>query len=798
MSEQTAAVIDFETRSPCDIKRYGAWIYSKDPQTEVMCLSYQLPNWDQPKRWHMAHPQYFISETPPPQELFDWIAAGGLVEAHNVFFELSIWLNICVKQKGWPEIELRQWRCTASRANAVAIPRALELACEAMLLGPEFAKDVEGHKLMLKMCRPRKPRKAEREAWAAEHGDEPMPLIWHEDEEDLYKLWAYCDQDVRAEIALGIALPELRGQELQLWQLDLLINFRGLRFDLRLATVALEMATEWKKVLNADMVRITGGAVERGSQRARVMAYIEEHFGIKMDDTTGDTLDKMLLEGPAKYEPDMLRMLEITKQVNRTSTRKWQAMIDYTDPEDGRARDLLMFCGAGTGRWTGKGIQIHNFPRGNSKNGWYITADGIEIGTFDMDLACESIITDNVEWVNALNGDVMECLSSSLRGGIIPADGKVFAVADYSAIEARVVLWLAGAVKALEVFERGEDIYCDMATGIYGYPVNKKDHPEERQFGKQAILGLGFGMGYITFFLTCRKYGIAFSKAQVMSIMKEDYRSCCLWVQKDIDKNRVMTGQDGQKTRGDDGKLQANRPRDRLVENKEDPDECIHELALMKYTVDIYRDRYSEVPELWKKENDAAIYAALHPKETARAPGSKCLWKVTRKFLYCELPSGRMLAYSRPREKERDPNTGKWTGKWKLDHFVKGSETTWGEKRPTLRYMNVMGSGKQADTFTYGGKIVENQTQAVARDVMADAMLAASPEAVRYFTGEADTLKPDLYQICMSIHDELGAEVDENKGSNEEFEELMSRIGPWAKGCPIAAEGSRMIRYRKG
>ncbi len=734
--------IDFETRSACNLKKHGSWRYSKHPTTEAMCLAYKLPGYRKTALWHVAHPQHLISESEPPEDLFAFIQAGGLVEAHNAFFERVIWMHVMVARHGWPGMPHLQWRCSAAKACAAALPRALEKAADAMRL--PVRKDMDGHKLMLKMSKPRKPRKAEVEKWAIDHGDNPMPLLWHETEEDVVRQWAYCRNDVEVEEALSLSIRDLDPGELALWQMDQALNERGTRFDLPLAKAALEVAELWKTELNAELESLTG--ISSATKRARVKAWLQESENVLVPNTAADTFEWYLERGGVSGRAR--RVMEITMDVNRTSTRKYSAMLNNADPDDWRIRDLLMFCGAGTGRWASRGVQIHNLP-----------ARDLIIKTDDFDFAAECVTSRDIDWCRAMYGDVMRLLSHLLRGTIVSRPGWDLVVADYSAIEARGVLWLAGAEPALEVFRRGGDIYCDMATGIYGYEVLKGKHKKERQFGKQSILGLGYGMGFVTFLLTCRTYGIHFSRADVIRIMGlqrlDKYEK---WVRNFVFYDRQASQH---KTRDAQGKLQAKRVRRRLMDAREDPEGVIHELALMKHTVDVYRNRYPQVKQMWKDQETAAIRAV---RSDERVECGRVAWFVENDFMYCELPSGRLLSYREPEIKE--------------------VETSWGEKRDGLRYMHVDGTTRQwRRTATYGGKLVENITQAVARDILANAMMLADEHP--------------SYLPVMHVHDELVCEVRENEGSLEEFEELMSSVPAWAHGCPIGAEAERYKRYRK-
>lgn len=320
---------------------------------------------------------------------------------------------------------------------------------------------------------------------------------------------------------------------------------------------------------------------------------------------------------------------------------------------------------------------------------------------------------------------VMEVLSSALRGAIIPADGHELFVADFASIEARVVLWLAEDHDALDVFHRGEDIYCVMASSIYGRDINKTDHPDERQLGKVAILGLGFQMGPSKFVESAAGYGIT---------LKED--SECA--------NCGLTSREHRKVRSH-------------YFDPIDPDE----ITAVK-VVDAFRSKFWRVKEMWDDQNAAAIRAVQNPNTYIIA--GRMLWIVENGFLYCELPSGRRLAYPDPEVREK--------------------ETPWGEMRPLLTFMGINPYNRQWQRqHAYGGLLVENQTQAVARDLMMEAMVRVE-NTKRYF-------------VVLTVHDELVAEAAIGTGSVKEFESLVCAIPEWAEGCPVDAEGWNGSRYRK-
>lgn len=514
------ATIDFETRSPVSLPDCGAYVYSLSEATEAMVLRYHLPEWPksrEPGIWHMAHPQYGIEETPPPEDLFWHIQMGGLVEAHNAFFERCIWTNVMVRRRGWQPILPRQWRCSAAKASAHSLPRGLEDAVKALRLPIE--KDMEGRKLMLRLSKPRKARKAEIKAFMSQGMTEEearQVILWREDEADIRGNWAYCGRDVQAEMGLSEALPDLSPEEQEVWFMDQEVNWRGVRIDREMVNGALSIAGQAVDRLNAELFALTG--VEKGTKRQQVREWLSVHEGVHLSDTTGDVVDYHLSK--PDLSPRARRVLTILRQVNRTSTKKYVAMLDRMSPEDDRVRDTMMYHGANTGRWSGKGIQPHNFPRGTIKKAKG-TAPDVDV----WEEVARTIKTGDLDWVEALYGDPMELLSSALRGAICASEGRELVTVDFAAIEARVVLWMAGAISALDVFRRGEDIYLDLAMRIYERSLTKAD-ANERQMGKQGILGLGFGMGAPKFQVTVAGYGMEVSldfAKRVVKLYREAY-----------------------------------------------------------------------------------------------------------------------------------------------------------------------------------------------------------------------------------------------------------------------------------
>ena len=709
-----------------------------------------LPGWKEPKLWHCAHPAVGIEEAEPPTELFDWIKKGGLIEAHNAEFEIDIWENIGVPDHGWPAVKSEQWCCSAAKAAAHSLPRSLEGACDALNL--PVNKDPRGKALIRAHCQPKRRTKADREI--AETLGEEFVDQWNEDPEGLKALWSYCMQDVRAEHRLSSELADLSPMERQVWRITRRMNRRGALMDLELADAALDLVAQAKAKANGELFRLTG--IRAGSQRKALVEWLRENEDLELPDTTAKTLEWYVEREPLSERAK--RVLSIMKEVNRTSTKKFDTIRKMADA-DARARELLLYCGAErTGRYSGRGIQVQNLPKGKF-------AKFLPKATA-IDIAVEDVKSRDLAWCEAIHGDVMNLVVSCLRGSIIAPPGRDLITADYAAIEARCVLWESGADKALDVFRNGGDIYCDMASGIYGREITKATAKPinamgatERDFGKVAVLGLGYGMGYVKFLLTLRTYNIILTRAEVVSMMgvkkftqyEAIVRKKLFPKPEDFDELKVYKN----------AERAAAAERRKLLDEREKPEGVLHELALCKYTVDTYRRRYAEVPKMWKLQEAAAIQA-VRTREKVRC--GVVIWYVKGRFLRCRLPSGRELRY--------------------CDPSIVFAKTSWGEKRPSLRFM---GSDQKTKRWvrqaSYGGKLVENITQAIARDVLAFAKIKLS--AV------------DTYDLLISVHDEVIAEVDEDKGDRKEFEAIMADMPECMAGCPITAEAQRFKRYRK-
>lgn len=534
----TRITFDFETRSAAKLKSVGGWIYSIHPTTEPICMSYSLAETDEPKLWvpewafKIVEPWYLKKCGIPIEIDCPWLVTGPElppdfivalcmnyeVEAHNAFFERAIWDNIMRPKFGWPEINANQWRCSAAKAASYALPRALEDAVEALDL--PFPKDMAGNRTMQKICRPRKARKAEKKKLRAEgylelddgYGWTDLEsdfYLWNEKPEDIFATWEYCRQDVRAERALSQALIDLSPAELEVWRADQAVNLRGIRIDRKMAEAALDIADQTVKKVTNEAIKAATTYHENGDiaypasfqtlgQRDKIKTWVEEQ-GVMLPNMQSATLDRLLDD---ETLPNNVRtVLRCKRTASRTSVRKYQKMLDTADPADDRIRDVFMYHGAGTGRWTGRHVQTQNLVRGKMK---------------DPDTMCGIILEGDADWVDICYGpkaDPMEVLSWATRGALCAPSGRDYVVADYSGVEARGLLWFVDDEEGLQIFRRpkGEPgIYREMASSIYKVPAHGilKEGDDRRQMGKQAILGLGYGMGPPKFRATCASYGI--------------------------------------------------------------------------------------------------------------------------------------------------------------------------------------------------------------------------------------------------------------------------------------------------
>jgi DNA polymerase len=458
--------IDFETYSESNIKKSGAWGYSIHPSTEILCMAFAID--DEPVDiW-----------TPDNgcnlDRVFALISEGSLVEAHNAFFERSIWQNVAVKKLGFPQVQANQWRCSAARVAALALPRSLEDAAEKLECINQ--KDTTGKRIMMQLCTPKTSTKKD-------ENTRFLKELYPEKYETLYE---YCKQDVETEREISHRTRPLRDAEQDLWLLDQEINSRGILIDKVAVEAAIEIASNATAKALDNIQAITNGVITSFTQTVACAKWATDQ-GYPMEKFNKAYLaEKMETDDmPEKVK----KVIELRQNFGKTSVAKYQAMLDCMG-EDNRIRDNYMYHGASTGRWSGKNVQFQNLPRGKIK---------------DMNTAIEILKMRSEPMIDMCYGTgTMDFLSSAIRGMIIAPEGKQLYVADYAAIEARGVAWISGQEDLLNDFRNDGKIYEKQAAFTYGKDISEigKDSVE-RFVGKTLVLACGYGMGAKKFQLTC-------------------------------------------------------------------------------------------------------------------------------------------------------------------------------------------------------------------------------------------------------------------------------------------------------
>ena len=457
--------LDFETRSTVDLRVTGAYRYAEDPETEVILACYAVD--DGPvQTW------FHTDAVALPEDLRAALEDDDcIIVAHNAGFEKAMMRYIMGPRHGWPVPPPHRWDDTAARAARQALPRSLEGA--AMALGLEVQKDTEGRSLMLRMCRPRS---------VAEDGK----ITWWDDDARMKRLAQYCATDVEVERELDKILRQLTPEEREIWLLTEEMNDRGVAIDVDFATYAVQVASEAQEALNKELNEITDGAVTAATNVGKLRQWLlSKGFGVLEGED--ESLNKKAVENLLKsgaIPDDVRRVLEIRLLAGKSSVKKFQAMLDRVS-KDGRVRGNLMYHGASTGRWSGAGVQLQNLPRDTVK---------------DFDWSRKNL--------TASMDKVLSTLSRMVRGSIMAAPEHRLMWADYAAVEARGVAWLAGQTDLIDLFAKGGKVYEEMAAVIFNVPAEEigKDSLE-RFLGKTVILGCGYSMGAQKFRMSCAAMG---------------------------------------------------------------------------------------------------------------------------------------------------------------------------------------------------------------------------------------------------------------------------------------------------
>lgn len=458
-------VLDFETRSLCDLKAAGAPRYAQDATTEVLCLCWADAAGGPWEDWEPGQP---IAET----SLFAEIANGCILIAHKASFEKSIWRYIMVPDHGWPDVPNSRWHDTMAMCAMRSLPLDLDGATRTLRL--ENEKDKVGNKLTIGLSK-------------LDKKTGMLPVITPSIQARVVQ---YCGSDISAQVGLHNRLGWLPGGERSVWLLDQRINERGFRIDLPLIRTMERVVAKATKPLAEEFTGLTGLSF---TQDKAFKAWLHSQ-GVHLDNLQAQSvaeavghspdLDPDDLEFPPLYMPEgPKRALEI-RQLVRSSAVKKLERAQQCVMDDSRVRDSLQYHGAMPGLWAGRLIQPHNFPRGTIKG--------------DPEAKVAAIMTGDPDYVELLYGPPVEVCVSSLRHIITASAGRLLLAGDFSGIQARITLALSGAHTKTALMASGADVYCDMASSIYGRPITKADQ-EERQIGKNSVLGLGFGMGWFKF-----------------------------------------------------------------------------------------------------------------------------------------------------------------------------------------------------------------------------------------------------------------------------------------------------------
>lgn len=652
--------IDIETKSSVDIGKAGAYKYAQSPDFRILLFAYSLD--DSPVRVIDLAGGEKIPET-IRLALMD---PAVTKHAYNAAFE---WY--CLNRAGY-QTPLEQWKCTMAHGLYCGYTAGLDATGKAIGLPQEKQKLATGKALIKYFCTPCKATKA--------NGGRTWNLPEHAPEKwELFK--EYCGQDVVTEKAIlrRLEMFPMPEEEERLWQMDVRMNAYGVRVDTGLIGGALSIHERSTEELIRKAASITG--LSNPNSTAQLLGWLRGQ-GTELPDLRKETVSETL-DNPENLPEEVKTVLEIRQQLGKTSIKKYEAMKTACCTDE-RVRGLTQYYGANrTGRWAGRMVQMQNLPRNYLKT---------------LDYARKLVKAGNYEGVKALYGNVPDTLSQLIRTAFIPSEGHKFVVADFSAIEARVIAWLAGEQWVNEVFATHGKIYEATASQMFGVPVEKivKGNPEYslRQKGKVATLALGY-QGGVNSLISMGALGMGLTEEELPEI------------------------------------------------------------------VDRWRQANPRIVDLWHQVGNAAL-AVMESAQPQAIHGLVFALEgdllYGQSFLTVRLPSGRKLFYPKP--------------------FLK--ENQFG--RPAVHYYTV---GQQTRKWevasTYGGKMVENIVQAIARDCLAETLKRIDARGL---------------QVVFHVHDEVIIDAP-METTVEEICGLMAEPIPWAPGLILRGAGFESSYYMK-
>ncbi len=504
--------IDFESRSTVDLKNCGAFVYAEDPTTEPTVLAvkvddhpgqiwvpekFRFPGWDEIPQHNSKGEQIGVYNTVEQDELFWLIRKADKIVAHNSMFEFLIWNWCCSRLYDWKPLPMEKLHDTMAQCAYHALPLHLDGTIKA--LGLPIEKDMEGYKVMMRLCKPRAALKKEREAdpdWASK-------IFWDETPEKYIKLFKYCIQDVEAEYALHHALRPLPESEREVWLMDQHINLRGVCFDKPVVNTIVSSLEERNAEGMKRFIELTEGKVSSPRAYVALKNWVNETAGLSVESVGKAETDKLL--GMGDLHPTVREVLEIKSSLGKASTAKYTAMLNRENG-DVRLRGMFQYHGATTGRWAGRGVQLHNLPRDSYHTlEWEMAADLFGLGS---------------DAVNIMLDDPFFVASRMVRGALVAQEGYDLICADFSAIEARGLAYLAGEDKVLDAFRSGLDLYKVAATDIYEVPYAEITK-DQRQIGKVVILACGYQGSVGAFQSMARNYGLELDDEVVLGIVNK-------------------------------------------------------------------------------------------------------------------------------------------------------------------------------------------------------------------------------------------------------------------------------------
>ena len=643
--------IDIETYSDVDLPKCGVYKYVEG-DFHILLFAYAFDDEDV-KIVDLACGEEL------PQEVLDAIDDPNVIKwAWNAQFERT-----CIGHYLGRVLSPDSWRCSMVHAASLSLPLSLKEAAKALKTGEQ--KDKAGENLIRYFSVPCKPTKSNdgRTRNLPEHN----PEGWQQFKD-------YCVQDVRTErdIRKRLEVFPMMEHEWDYYHMDQRINDRGVLIDKKLVEQAIACDLMLSDAMTKKAYELTG--LENPNSVSQLKTWLQER-GIEIDSLGKKEVAAMITDlDKHSCDQEALDMLKLRLQMAKSSVKKYQA-ADRCTCADGRARGLFQFSGANrTQRWSGRNIQLQNLPQ-NHISTLDEARELVKMGCFDM--------------VESIYGNTPDILSQLIRTMLIAKPGCKFIVADFSAIEARVLAWLAGEEWRMEAFKNGEDIYCASASQMFGVPVVKHGiNGELRQKGKVAELACGYG--------------------------------------------------------GAAGALISMGALDMGLSEEELPD-----------LIDDWRNSNPKIVQFWWDIEKAAIESIKDHKD--RQVGRIGV-SFSNNTLWLQLPSGRRLAYVKPK---LQPN-----------RFG----------RLSITYEGLGQNNKWSRIETYSGKLVENITQATARDLLAEAMWRIENAGL---------------DIVGHVHDEVILEVPEDGVSVEDVCQIMNQNPRWADGIVLSSAGYSGHHYFK-